>query len=331
MPEIIQTHRQLVLLVDIKNGNPQGDPDDENRPRTDPETGRGIITAQGPKRKIRDWFAMNGQEVYVSRGACLQRVNRAISDSIGIPDVFGQEEDDEEESDEADEKPAKGAKKTKKPAAKKVKATPEMSQQIYSELTRKYIDARLFGQLIPRLTGTMRGPVQFSMGESIDAVQPTRHAITRVAVATEAEEKSQGGANRGMGGLWYIPYGLYRFHIYVNPADAKRTGCTEEDYELLLRAIMSMFDNDRSSVRTASCVRALYEFKQKKVMHGRVLGEQVLEAIKVRRKNNELPARSFDDYTVHVPEALTTSSDFEFRRVVSEVSPWADRDDLAAE
>lgn len=341
---ILNSHRQLVLLIDIKNGNPQGDPDDDNCPRTDPETGKGLITAQGPKRKIRDFLAMNGHEVYVARGSCFQRTNREVATSLGINDIFGQEEEESEETDSEEEteveasstKKGKKGKAAKKSTGPKVKITSEMSKDVYSELAKKFIDARLFGQLVPKLNGMLRGPIQFSMGESIDPVQPARMAITRVAVATEAEEKSQGGANRGMGGLWFIPYGLYRFHIYVNPSDAQKTGCTEEDYDLFLKALVSMFDNDRSSVRPSFCVRALYEFKQKpnepnNKFQGTMLGERLLESIQVERINKDAPARSFNDYRVHIPTGIKTSSDFEFRRVVSEKSPWEDDQQAAAE
>lgn len=348
MSSIINTHRHLVLLVDFRNTNPQGSPDQENMPRQDPETGKGLISGAGPKRKIRDWLSSRGQDIYVNRGSCFQRTNRELATSVGVPDVFGADDEDAVEADEeltevaptkADKK-GRGKDEKRKAKVKPPKATPEQGEKIFAALCKKYIDARLFGQLVPRLGGALRGPVQFSMGESIDQVQPTRMTITRVAVATEDEEESQKGNNRMMGGQWFLPYGLYRFHIYVNPWDARRTGCTEEDYDLFLTALQSIYEIDRSSARNTSCVRALYEFRENprapeegpNMADPIILGEQLLESIRVVRKDPEVSPRSFSDYRVIIPNKVLTSSKFVFRKIVSEENPWVDTtEDVAAE
>jgi CRISPR-associated protein Csd2 len=181
------------------------------------------------------------------------------------------------------------------------------------------------------MPGTLRGPIQFSWGVSVDPVVATRAAITRVAVATIKEEEKQGGANRTMGSAQYVPYGLYRFHFYVNPADARRTGCTEADYDLFLDKLMHMFDYDRSSARPTSCVRALFEMRVKETATGIVHGEQLLEAIQVRRKDPNKVARSFADYEVLIPNKILSSDDIEFRKIVSDENPWLDVDTVATE
>lgn len=336
--DLLKTHRALVLLVDFKNCNPQGDPDRENEPRTDDETGHGIITVSGPKRKIRDYLALRGHNIYVRRGACFETQNNVVFGELGLgapPPVDGADDEDEIVEDEAPKAKGKGAKAkakggSKKPE-KKGRMTLEDANRVYASLCAKYIDARLFGQSVPGLPGTARGPVQFSMGESIDPVQPVRASITRVAVATEKEAADQGGSNRMMGGVWYIPYGLYRFHIYVNPSDARVTGCTEADYETFIEALVAMFDHDRSSGRATSCVRALYEFRMNEQMRGPVHAEKLLESITVRRRDKDSKARSFADYEVYVPQAVQSSPDFTFRRIVSETNPWLDQDAVAAE
>lgn len=333
----IETHRYLVLLVDIKNGNPQGDPDLDNHPRMDPQTNLGLITPAGPKRKLRDLWAIDGQGIYVARGACYQRTNKDLANGLGIGDVFGavEEEDTDDDQDEEDAKAKVKAKKAKA-APKKRTATPEEAIKIHAELCKKFLDVRLFGQLVPGLPGTLRGPVQFSMGESLDPIHPSRLSITRVAVATEKEESAQNGANHTMGGVWYIPYGLYRFHIYVNPNDARRSHCTEEDYDLFVKSIPRMFDYDRSSGRSSACVRALYEFRINKETHGNahgtVHGERLLESVQVRRRDpNAKHPRTFDDYAVTFAAGIDRSPNYEFRRIVSEKSPWTFGESTAAE
>lgn len=274
MSNVITTHRQIVLLTDYLYSNPQGDPDRDNAPRMDHYTGHGIITAVGIKRKLRDWLELNGHKIFVSRDAIL--------------------------GDKADET----AKKTGIKGDPK-KASKEARWKAVQELTKEYTDIRFFGQALPRLLEMLRGPVQVSMGVSVEPVAPVQDTITRQAVETAKEADSQDGGNRTMGTLHYIPYGLYRFHIYVNPHDAAKTGFTEDDYELLIKGLRSLFDNDRSSGRGRMAVRAIYEFRQLHKDQGPPMGERLLERLTVERKDQYkvtgAPARSFDEYKVNAP------------------------------
>lgn len=314
--------REGVLLIDFRNCNPQGDPDSENRPRTDPETGHGFIRDAGIKRKIRDYLAIQGHPLYIARGACLESLNHTAAVTVGAENIFTNTDEDEDEEEEGDDKPK--ARKAPK-AKKKGKATPETSRLVFDELAKKFIDFRLFGGTVPRLIGTGRGPIQFSFGDSVDPVTPLRAALTRVAVATEEEAEDQAGANRGMGGQWYIPYGLYRFHWYANPVDAMRTKMTEDDYELFLKSILNMFENDRSSGRVRACVRYAIEFKHKEhAGPGAISGERLLELVRVERKDRDKPARSYGDYNVTLHPLLERSQDFE-RRILIEPISWDDR------
>jgi len=315
----IKTRRELVLLMDYKDCNPQGDPDRDNAPRTDPETNHGLITAPGIKRKLRDRFQIAGHQIYVSRGACFETTNRALAQGAGLT-VFGTGEE---------ERKAEKADKTEKAEKKTPKQRREEADSFFATLCSTYVDVRMFGQLIPQLSNSPRGPVQVSMARSVEPVQPMRAAITRVAVATEKEEQAQGGGNRMMGAQWYIPYGLYRAHIFVNPNDALRTGFSEKDYELLVWGLTEMFEYDRSSARTGACVRGLYEFRHKDIhsgpASGMVNGERLLEGILVRRtcspqEAKDVPARHFSDYEVGVPRSYFTSTDFEFRELIKPVA-----------
>jgi len=213
---------------------------------------------------------------------------------------------------------------TSKSGVVKVKPNPDNSALIYGELAAKYPDFRIFGGTVPRLVGTGRGPVQVSPAESIDPVTPTRDTITRVAVATEKEERRQDGANRGMGGIWFVPYGLYRFHVYINPTDAKRTLLTEGDYaDLFLPPLVRLFDNDRASGRTGSCVRAIYEFRHVDFEATQkpscaIGGEALLETIEVvRDPSRDGPARHWSHYQVKIRAGHRASQDFSFREIVS--------------
>jgi CRISPR-associated protein Csd2 len=312
---VIKTHRCGVLLIDFSNCNPQGDPDQDNRPRTDPETQHGLITAAGPKRKMRDYLALAGHPIYISRGACLEDINQDAAASVGHGAVFDDAGEDEDE-DVAEAAEAKH--KTKSPKkAKKEKSTPESSKKIFGALADKFIDFKLFGGTVPRLVGTGRGPFQFTMGMSVDIVSPQRMGITRVAVATRAEADQQGGANRGMGGLWYLPYGLYRFHWYVSPHDAARTGLSEKDYDLGLEAMTHMFDNDRSSTRASGCVQLAYEFTA--TDKGALWGERLLRGVRVQRSPGVAVARSFDDYTVDIHPSILQSPDLILRKIVDKL------------
>lgn len=327
--DLVKNHVALVLLVDYKNCNPGGDPDRDNTPRVDDETGHGLIMHVTPKRKIRDWLALQGHGIYVSRGACYETDrNKPIYSELGItpPPVESTETDEDEAGDDVPvAKKAKGGKKG--PKAKPPSA--EQAVKIYRAINGKYLDARWFGQPVPGCPGTNRGPIQFSNGESIDPVSPLRNSITRCAVATEKEALDQNGANHTFGGVHYIPYGLYRFHIYVNPSDARDTKLTEGDYDLFITALMSMFDHDRASGRAQSCIRALYEFKFPEKRQGPVNVERLLESVQVKRKDPERAARSFDDYTVTIPNKVQNHKDFAFKRLVSEVNPYLD--EVAAE
>ena len=339
--KIITTHRFGILLVDGGFMTMQGDPDRGNEQRTDYD-GHGIVSAAMPKRKIRDQLAMDGHEIYVARGACLSRTRDAVAASIDV-DLSGiSSEDEGEDDDEGDAiveeapKAKKGsAKSEKKPAAQKPgkrgPVSPADAERLYQEVARRFIDARFFGQAMPGLPGTLRGPIQFSWGITVDPVIVTRACITRVAVETEKEEKKQNGANRGMGSGSFVPYGLYRFHFYVNPSDARHTGFTEADYDLFLAKLSRMFEFDRSSARPTSCVRGLFDFTLKEKPTGIIHQEQMLEAIQVRRREPSRPARSFSDYEVIVPKKVLSrdGQDFVFRKVVDVVNPWVDADAAA--
>lgn len=265
--ESIDNYYALVLLIEAENTNPQGDPDAENRPRQLPD-GRGLITASGIKRKIRDFLSMMNQPIFVARQACLetQCINLANKNDM------------------------------KKP---KKDSSPEYSTDFTKALTKEYFDVRAFGQLVTRPGSKIRGPVQFSDGISIHPVEINDFSITRCAVTTEDESKNQDGGNQTMGSKSSVRYGLYRFDILVNPHDAARTGYTEDDHKVLIDTILKVFQNDASSGRMLR-LRALHQFSMHKLdKAGQVTYapmQHILDRVEVQ--SAEEHPTSFADYQI---------------------------------
>jgi CRISPR-associated protein Csd2 len=269
MSEHVKNRYEFVYLFDIKNGNPNGDPDSGNMPRIDPETSQGIVTDVCLKRKIRNFVELlKGGEgkysIYIKEKAILAE-RRA---------------------------PAYEAVKDDKAADKITKARDWMCANFF--------DVRTFGAVMSTTKnncGQVRGPVQFNFGESIDPVVPLEASITRMAVETEKEAESQSGDNRTMGRKAYIPYGLYRAHGYVSAAFAKNTGFSEDDLQLLWKALINMFDCDRSAARGEMSTRKLIVFKHESEL-GNAPAHKLFDLVEVERKDKSAPPRSFADYEV---------------------------------
>ena len=222
MTKPIENRYEFVLLFDVKNGNPNGDPDGGNLPRIDPETGHGITTDVCLKRKVRNYVELLKQDqapfnIYVKEKGILTERRKPAYDAV---------------TDEKD---------------KSVKIS-----KARAWMCKNFFDVRTFGAVMSvkeNNCGQVRGPVQFAFSQSIDPVVPLEASITRMAVETKKESDSQDGDNRTMGRKTYIPYGLYRVHGFISAPLAKQTGFSEEDLELLWSALINMFDHDRSAAR----------------------------------------------------------------------------------
>ena len=289
----------FVLLFDVKDGNPNGDPDAGNMPRLDAETGHGLVTDVSLKRKLRNYVALvhdqnegapiDGEhrfEIYVREKAILNlQAQRAYSALKLDPEV------DEATADEPAKKKT-GKSKRKGSADDVVKARQWMCQNFY--------DVRTFGAVMSLgvNAGQVRGPVQLTFGRSVDPIVPLEHSITRMAVATEAEAASQQGDNRTMGRKHTVPYGLYRAHGFVSSFLARQTEFDETDLELLWAALSDMFEHDRSAARGEMSCRGLYIFK-----HDSELGNAHAHALFDRLSvdhvaDNADPVRAFGAYAV---------------------------------
>ena len=276
MSESIKNRYEFVLLFDVKDGNPNGDPDAGNLPRIDPETGNGLVTDVCLKRKVRNYVQMTQDDkpemkIFVKEKAIL---NNLIDEAHEQEFVKSREKD---------------ADKTE--AARKW-------------MCENYYDIRTFGAVMStgKNAGQVRGAVQFGFARSKDRIFTGEHTITRMAVATEAEAEKQKGDNRTMGRKFTIPYGLYEVHGFISAPLAKQTGFSEEDLELFWNALTNMFDHDRSAARGEMAPQKLIVFKHESEL-GNAAAHKLFDLVKVARKDRDTPPRSFADYEVTVGTA----------------------------
>ncbi len=273
----------FVLLFDVKDGNPNGDPDAGNLPRVDAETGRGLVTDVSLKRKVRNFVGLvKGEqppfEIYIKEKAVLNNQNKRAYVGIGKPELL-----------EGDDKKRKGG-----------DAVDEARQW----MCRNFFDVRAFGAVMSTgiNCGQVRGPIQLTFARSVDPIVSLEHSITRMAVATEAEAEKQSGDNRTMGRKFTVPYGLYAAHGFVSSFLAKQTGFDEGDLELLWQALAQMFEHDRSAARGEMSTRGLYVFKHDSEL-GNAPAYSLFERIQPKLKDGITVPRSFNDYNVSVNEA----------------------------
>lgn len=285
MSEPIKNRYEFVILFDVENGNPNGDPDAGNMPRVDPETGLGLVTDVCLKRKIRNYVEtvkedVAGYRIYVKDGVPLNRNDAEAYKQLDVTD---------------------------KNIKEKKKADPDLDRKIRDWMCANFYDIRTFGAVMTTFVkaalncGQVRGPVQLGFARSVDPVVPQEITITRVAITTEEDAEKKGTE---MGRKYIIPYGLYRCEGYISANLARKTtGFSEEDLKLLWEAILNMFENDRSAARGKMAVRELIVFKHDSEL-GCAPAWKLFDAVTVTRKDpdSSAPARSFKDYVVHVDE-----------------------------
>ncbi len=303
MSEVIKNRYEFVVLFDVENGNPNGDPDAGNMPRIDPESGLGLVTDVCLKRKIRNYIETlkeeeDGYKIYIKADVPLNRSDREACKSLGI-----QETDDK--------KVTESLKKLKKSDA-------DADVKIRDYMCRNFYDIRAFGAVMTTFVkaalncGQVRGPVQIGFARSVDPIVSQEVTITRVAITTEKDAESK---STEMGRKSIVPYGLYRAEGYVSANLARKvTGFSEEDLDLLWEAIINMFEHDHSAARGNMAVRELIVFK-----HGKELGDcpayKLFDSVEVRRKDDVEYPRSYQDYIVEVHEENIPDS-VEMKRMI---------------
>ena len=300
----------FVLLFDVQDGNPNGDPDAGNLPRIDPETGHGLVTDVCLKRKLRNYVLLTragtpGYDIYVKEKAILSAVQGQAYAALGLSAPAagpGPGKDVTEKSgDGAEESAAKKGKKPAKAPGKK-SSDGQAVERAREWMCQQFFDVRAFGAVMSlkeNNCGQVRGPVQLTFSRSIEPIVAQEHSITRVAVATQAEADKQGGDNRTMGRKNTVPYGLYCGYGFVSPLLAKQTGFSAEDVEVLWDAIQQMFEHDRSAARGLMTLRKLILFQHESVL-GNAPAHRLFELVAVTPNHEGRPARSFTDYTVAI-------------------------------
>lgn len=284
MSEPIKNRYDFIILFDVENGNPNGDPDAGNMPRVDPETGHGLVTDVCLKRKIRNYVQMVKEEtpgywIYIKDQVPLQRSDKKALEELKVGE---------------DLKAAK-------------KADPDLDAKVRDFMCTNFFDIRTFGAVMTTFVkgnlncGQIRGPVQLGFARSVDSIDPQEITITRIAITTESDAESKGTE---MGRKYIVPYGLYRAEGYVSANLAKKTtGFSQEDLELLWQAILNMFENDHSAARGNMAVRELIIFRHDSEF-GNAPAYKLFDSVKVERKPDVAVPRAYSDYTVTISEPL---------------------------
>jgi len=271
---IVKKRYEFVLLFEVENGNPNGDPDAGNMPRIDAETGLGLVTDVCLKRKVRNFvdIAKNGAEgydIYVREGSVLNTQHRKAYKAMEL-----------------------------EPESKKLPKDAEQAKNITRFMCQNFFDIRTFGAVMSTEVncGVVRGPIQINFARSIDPIVQQEITITRMAVTSEkdAEKKS-----REMGRKFIVPYALYRVEGYISAFLAEKTGFTEDDLELFWDALINMFEHDHSAARGKMSSRKLVVFEHETAL-GNAPAHKLFDLVKVSSKDPERPTRSYNDYDVFI-------------------------------
>jgi CRISPR-associated protein Csd2 len=282
----LENRYDFIYLFDVKDGNPNGDPDAGNLPRIDAESGHGLVTDVCLKRKVRNYVLLlakgneNGYDIFVKEKAILNNLINEVE-------------------------PAK------KDKEKRNGAEVETARQ---NMCKKYFDIRTFGAVLTTgaNAGQVRGPIQFTFARSIDPIIASEHSITRMAVTTQEESDKQGGDNRTMGRKFTVPYGLYKTHGFISVPLAEQTGFSSDDLDIFWEALQNMFEHDRSAARGLMSAQRLIIFKHKSKL-GNVPVQDLFNRVKIERKDSsEKPTRDFSDYIVKLDDTEIT----DFRKII---------------
>lgn len=270
----ITNRYEFVLLFDVENGNPNGDPDAGNMPRFDPETGHGLVTDVCLKRKIRNHVALKkegekGFQVYIQEKSVLNETNELAYKEFNF-----------------------------KPEKKKLPKKVEDAKKVTGWMCANYYDIRAFGAVMTTEVncGQVRGPVQLAFATSVEPVLSQEISITRMAVTNVKDLEKE----RTMGRKHIIPYGLYLAKGFISAPLAEKTEFDDQDLELLWDALINMFEHDRSAARGVMSSQKLFVFKHTDKL-GNAPAHKLFDLIQVTRKEtSEGPARKFSDYKVTV-------------------------------
>ncbi len=265
----------FVFVFDVKDANPNGDPDAGNLPRIDPETGHGLVTDVCIKRKVRNYVALTkdgqpGYRIYFSEKAVLNKLHEEAYEAEGI-----------------------------KPVKNKLPKDVAKARALTDFMCRNFWDIRTFGAVMTTEVncGQVRGPVQLSFARSVTPIVTLEHAITRASVTNKRDLEKE----RTMGRKFTVPYAVYVAHGFINPFLAKQTGFSEDDLALLWEALVNAFQFDQSAARPAGsmAVRRLVVFRHPNEL-GVCPSHELLGRVRVTPRNEIEAPRSFEDYALEV-------------------------------
>ena len=272
MENVINNRYDFILLFDVTDGNPNGDPDAGNLPRVDAETGMGLVTDVCLKRKVRNYVQLKKNcerpyDIFIKEKAIL---NNKISEAHKTVD-------DDKKSDA------------------------ENTESARQWMCRNYYDVRTFGAVmsVGENAGQVRGPIQMTFARSIDPIFAQEHSITRVAVTTEKEAKDQKGENHTMGRKSTIPYALYCSHGFISANFAKQTGFNDDDLNIFWEALVNMFEEDHSAARGMMNTRKLIVFKHNSIL-GNAPSYKLFDLVTVVKKDPSIAPRKFEDYDIEI-------------------------------
>lgn len=275
----LKNRYDFILVFDVQDGNPNGDPDAGNLPRIDPETGQGIVTDVCLKRKIRNFVQMtkkgsDGYDIFVKERSIL---NLAI--------------------DEGYRKAKLDPEKAKKEKGKSNERRKQISTA-RDKMCELFYDIRTFGAVLSTgaNAGQVRGPVQMTFGRSVDPIVALEHSITRLAVTSEEDADKK---DTEMGRKTTVPYGLYVSHGFVSAHLANQTGFSEDDLELLWKALKNMFEHDRSAARGMMSTRKLIVFKHDSPW-GNASAFSLFDQVRIKSDIPDKPPRTFSDYNISI-------------------------------
>ena len=278
----IKNRIDFLFIFDCLDGNPNGDPNMDNLPRQDPETGHGLVSDVAIKRRIRDYVEAAGTRIYVKAGTALDETRDEAYQALGVDDGSAKDTDD-------------GKKKKAKGLAKKDTSIDSLRDW----MCEKFYDIRTFGAVMSQSKkncGQVRGPVQITFSRSIDPIVPMSQAITACAAQTGSEDKE----NQTMGRKAMMPYGLYVGRGFFSPALAKQTGFGDDDFKLLMQALLGMFEQDRSASRGTQTMRKVVVFQHSSPL-GNARSADLFDLVKIVSKTKT--PRSFSDYSIEVGKA----------------------------
>lgn len=283
----VARRQDFVLLFDVTDGNPNGDPDAGNLPRVDPETMHGLVTDVCLKRKVRNY-------VDVARGDQANFKIYVQNKGIALNELHQR---------------AYAALKLTSTGTKQKRGDVDQARQW---MCQNFYDIRTFGAVMTTGVncGQVRGPVQLTFARSIDPVVPLDLSITRVAVTDPEDARvvvsesgtAKGGKTTEMGRKALVPYGLYRGHGFFNPYFGEQTGFTHDDLALFWEALQRMWDLDRSASRGLMACRGLYLFSHESKL-GNAPAHSLFSRITVSRRPDVEAPRQFSHYQVLVDDS----------------------------